>query len=116
MSHRALRAGHRLLLGTVAASALMAGTAYAQMPPPLWAGPYVGANLGWYQASVRSVDLNGYWYPGWTSTLSRSGVLGGVQAGFNWQFSSFVVGLEGDVDFGSASGSRNLSPPLSGQD
>jgi outer membrane immunogenic protein len=50
-----------------------------------WAGPYLGANLGY---AWGSVDNN---------PAKPSGFVGGVQAGYNWQSGSFVFGLEGDI-------------------
>ncbi|HEX7790948.1 MAG TPA: outer membrane protein [Afipia sp.] len=55
-----------------------------------WAGPYVGGNLGY----------------GWGDTTnnptSPSGVLGGIQAGYNWQSGALVFGVEGDLQLNSA--------------
>lgn len=56
-----------------------------------WAGPYVGANLGYAWGDVTN------------SIASPSGVIGGVQAGYNWQFGQWVVGLEGDIQGSGAS-------------
>jgi len=50
-----------------------------------WAGPYLGANLGY---AWGSVDNN---------PTQPSGLVGGVQAGYNWQSGAFVFGVEGDV-------------------
>ena len=57
-----------------------------------WAGPYIGGNLG-YQWG----DLNG-------GPLKPSGVSGGIQGGYNWQFGQFVIGAEADIQ---ASGSSH---------
>jgi outer membrane immunogenic protein len=56
-----------------------------------WAGPYVGANLGYAWGDITN------------SITSPSGVVGGVQAGYNWQFGQWVVGLEGDIQGSGAS-------------
>src|SRR3981081_3653507 len=56
--------------------------------PPLisrWAGPYLGANLGWAWGSVEN------------NVTKPSGFAGGVQAGFNWQTGPWVFGIEGDI-------------------
>src|SRR4030088_2317106 len=56
--------------------------------PPLiynWAGPYLGANLGWSWGSVEN------------NPTKPSGFGGGVQAGFNWQTGPWVFGIEGDI-------------------
>jgi outer membrane immunogenic protein len=63
--------------------------------PPLnmysWAGPYVGANLGYATGDITS------------SAADPSGFTGGIQGGYNWQFGQWVVGLEGDIQGSGAS-------------
>lgn len=64
------------------------GYGYAAAQPPMsWTGFYIGANAGW----------------GWGSSgsYSPSGFVGGLQAGYNWQFagSPFVVGIETDFNW-----------------
>src|SRR4030088_2657946 len=60
---------------------------YAVTPPLIysWAGPYLGANLGWSWGSVEN------------NPTKPSGFGGGVQAGFNWQTGPWVFGIEGDI-------------------
>src|ERR1700759_5258141 len=55
-----------------------------------WAGPYLGANLGY---GWGSVDNN---------PTSPSGFLGGAQVGYNWQSGGLVFGLEGDIQASAA--------------
>ena len=51
-----------------------------------WAGPYLGANLGYNWGSVSNSGTN------------PTGFAGGVQGGYNWQFGSpWVFGLEADI-------------------
>jgi outer membrane immunogenic protein len=50
-----------------------------------WAGPYLGANLGYAWGSVAN------------NPTKPSGFAGGVQAGYNWQSGAFVFGVEGDI-------------------
>ena len=93
---------NRIVLGAVAlivgggwtASAAAADLPYAPRAPytvnqPLnvysWAGPYLGANLGY---AWGSVDFN---------QTRPSGFEGGVQAGYNWQTGPWVFGVEGDI-------------------
>jgi outer membrane immunogenic protein len=61
-------------------------------PPPYlyWCGPYLGVNLG-FQSGVLS-----------NSTAKPSGILGGIQGGYNWQFGQWVAGWETDFQFSSA--------------
>jgi len=76
----------------------------AMAPAPWsWAGFYVGANVG--VASTRSsasddpaalpvVSLNGL-----TANANGTNVMGGVQAGYNWQIANAVVGVEADLSY-----------------
>ena len=73
-------------------------------PPPFnWTGFYVGANAGvvWGR-SEQTVDI----YTGLgvinPDDAKFTGVIGGVQAGYNWQFSNVVLGIEADIDASSA--------------
>jgi outer membrane immunogenic protein len=50
-----------------------------------WAGPYLGANLGYQWGSVDN------------NLAKPSGFEGGVQAGYNWQSGPWVFGVEGDI-------------------
>lgn len=55
-----------------------------------WKGPYVGANIGYQSGSVSN------------SPADPSGVVGGVQAGYNWQHGQFVFGAETDLQVSDA--------------
>ena len=61
-------------------------------PPPywIWAGPYVGANVGFQSGELSN------------SGARPSGVAAGFQGGFNWQFGQFVAGWESDIQLSSA--------------
>src|ERR1700742_5335360 len=94
MSKVALRAA-ALIAGSWIVSAQAADLSYYPQRGPYtvnqplnaysWAGPYLGANLGYEWGSV---DNN----------LTRpSGFEGGVQAGYNWQQGPWVFGVEGDL-------------------
>ena len=76
-------------LGSGAAAADI--TPYAAPPrETFWQGPYVGANLG-YQWGLATHTAN-----------KPSGVVGGLQSGYNWQIGSFVFGGETDLQFSDA--------------
>jgi outer membrane immunogenic protein len=91
----------RLVVGAAAlvaagwtASAKAADLNYGQRAPytvnqPLnaysWAGPYLGANLGYEWGSVNN------------NPAKPSGFVGGVQAGYNFQNGPWVFGVEGDI-------------------
>ena len=111
----------------------------AAPPTPIynWTGFYVGANAGgaWGQfGSSTAVDCNvpGFTPPGsfsylcntgfpgdgaavgaaGTGSFNASGFTGGLQAGYNWQVSSVVVGLESDFGAFKLQGSRQGSGTL----
>jgi outer membrane immunogenic protein len=85
------------LAGTVFAADLPSRAAPPVFTPPSipvfsWTGIYIGGQVG-YEFGTDSNDLN-------PSSTSSSGVIGGAHIGYNYQFSasSFVLGLEGDVE------------------
>lgn len=96
----------RFVSGTVAliatgwmASAQAADIPYGSRTPytvnqPLnfysWAGPYLGANLGYAWGSVEN------------NLTKPSGFVGGAQVGYNWQTGPWVFGVEGDIQATSA--------------
>ena len=62
-----------------------------------WTGPYIGAQLGY-----ADIDSNG-------GGLDGNGFLGGVHAGYRWDFGSYVAGAEidydsADIDLGGTAG------------
>jgi outer membrane immunogenic protein len=102
----------KILLAGVAFAAL-SGTAFAAdlpsrvaAPAPIiaavplftWTGFYVGVNAGygWSNNDFDAFDA--------ADVDDDGGFVGGAQAGYNYQIGSFVVGLEGDIqyaDFGA---------------
>src|SRR5262245_22421360 len=67
-----------------------------------WAGPYLGVNLG-YSAGKSKTDavfsdltLGAPLFATGSSDSLKS-LIGGVQAGYNWQAGNWVAGLEGDI-------------------
>jgi outer membrane immunogenic protein len=97
----------KLLLASLAATALCGGSATAAdlarrsvygPPPPViayfsWTGCYVGGNVGGLWAN-RDWDLGG--------SNTASGVIGGLQAGCNYQVGGWVFGIQGDYDWTNA--------------
>lgn len=82
-------------------------------PPPVftWTGVYVGADLA-YQWGTATTGI--YSAPGgaFLANLSNYGahsVLGGAHAGYNYQINQFVIGVEGDTNGASYSGSQNVA-------
>jgi outer membrane immunogenic protein len=93
-------------------------------PPPAppyfpfsWSGFYIGGNIGGAWEWARVTDVNAYAAaasPGTVTKLNSSGVFGGAQAGYSWQFGSFVAGLEGDIGGMSVGRSVRLTDTRSG--
>src|SRR5258708_9192061 len=61
-----------------------------------WAGPYLGANIGYEWGSVTN------------NPTKPSGFEGGAQAGYNFQSGPGVIGIEGDIE---ATGASDTFPP-----
>jgi len=87
-------------------SADMAVKMPVKAPPPLpapiysWTGFYVGGNVGysWGRSSTNATLVDSLSGTNTQSqTLKANGVLGGLQAGYNWQSSIWVLGGEADI-------------------
>jgi outer membrane immunogenic protein len=80
-------------LATPAIGTAAAADFYKAPPAPYvssgysWMGPYVGANFGYQWGDLTN------------SGARPSGIAGGGQAGYNWQYGQFVVGGETDLQF-----------------
>jgi outer membrane immunogenic protein len=102
----------KILLASVALFGFAGAASAADLPmraaPPApiiaaapiftWTGFYVGVNAGygWSNNDFDAVDL--------ADEDDDGGFVGGAQVGYNYQIGSFVVGLEGDIqyaDFGA---------------
>ncbi len=65
-----------------------------------WSGFYAGGHVGWGKADTNYTDPFGdvgFGAGPFSLAVRPSGALGGAQAGWNWQFGSFVLGVEGDL-------------------
>jgi outer membrane immunogenic protein len=72
-----------------------------------WTGFYVGANLGWsFGRSRTDVTIAGA--PFVSTSQRMDGILGGLQAGYNWQSGRAVFGLETDIQATAQKGSSSL--------
>ena len=104
------------LLTSVAVAALIASSPALAAPPiPYnWTGFYVGANLGGVRVHNTSQEIGpNYWFdnpPAPVYGANATGVIGGIQAGYNWQFQNFVFGVEGDLDLTSADATTSHVP------
>jgi outer membrane immunogenic protein len=130
---------NKLISGFVAATILpIASSAYAAdiarpvykapvmvAPTANWSGFYVGGNVGygWGDASsfnapaglISEVFFSNFGPNDFNTSFRQRGWNGGVQTGYNWQFSNAgVLGIEADIQFagvkGSVSNPAFLSP------
>jgi outer membrane immunogenic protein len=80
--------------GTASAAGLPRSSAPYYSPAPAsvynWSGAYAGLNLGYEWGKVTN------------SSVSPSGIEGGLQAGYNWQSGQFVLGAETDLQISGA--------------
>ena len=102
-------------LALIAAATIASATAQAAdmavkaPPPPIpvpiftWTGFYLGGNVGgaWTSNRIWEDRFGLEW-----NRSSDARFIGGGQIGYNWQFNSFVLGIEGDID-GMVNKSRN---------
>ena len=106
-----------LALGSAAAAADLPPA--PQLPPldaaPAWTGFYAGLNVGGAFGSSRNAfSIAGFGLPTFNTPLQ--GVVGGGEAGYNWQTGPWVLGLEANFEGSGLSGSRTAPclPPLCG--
>ena len=97
----------KILLASVALFGFAGAASAADLPmraaPPApiiaaapiftWTGFYVGVNAGygWSNDDFDAIDL--------ADDEDDGGFIGGAQVGYNYQIGSFVVGLEGDIQY-----------------
>lgn len=99
-----LAAAISMLFSGAAHAADASPGSYSKAPParaPIfsWTGFYVGGHLGggWSTSTATAITPTAS-FPAGTQFSSRhlNGALGGVQAGFNYQFDRWVLGVEGE--------------------
>ena len=65
-----------------------------------WTGVYVGGSVGGGLASLPVTDMDAFAPNVNGDTLKSTAALGGLHAGYNWQFASTaLVGVEGDFNW-----------------
>jgi outer membrane immunogenic protein len=64
-------------------------------PVPVWTGFYIGGNVGGGFSHKEFIDNFPVFDGVLDGTASPSGWVGGLQAGYNYQISSFLLGVEG---------------------
>jgi outer membrane immunogenic protein len=111
-----MRNSKLVIFTAVAISAALGIGAASAAPAYDWTGFYLGGNVGysWGQSEDRSTLSNGAGTVLFTSLDSSNldGVVGGGQAGFNWQIQNLVWGLEADIQATGQKGSRDFSCPI----
>ena len=92
------------------------GTAGAASPSFTWGGLYGGVHIGygWGNADTEltplptaAVFVN---LAPQTQSPDPDGVIGGLQAGYNWQWGAIVLGAETDFSWSAMSGTKQTSP------
>jgi outer membrane immunogenic protein len=108
-----------LLLSGIALGVLVAPVAAADLAPSFkaptpvytWTGAYIGGHAG--GAFGGEDAANPAIGTPVTYSTNPSGFLGGVQAGYNYQFApNFLVGAEADMSWSAASGNYNFITTL----
>ena len=79
-------------------------------PVPVWAGFYVGGNIGGGWADATS-DFSTSGPVFGTADNHMTGVAGGAQAGYNWQRGRLLLGAEADFQFANIDGSLSTNCP-----
>jgi opacity protein-like surface antigen len=80
----------------------------AYPPQPVWTGLYVGVHAGGAFSGENA--SSGFIGTPVTWSTNPSGVIGGLQFGYNYQFSpNWLVGAELDLSWSSASGNFNFA-------
>ena len=113
------------LFATVNTNALAADMAVKAPPAPVpvysWAGFYVGGNIGYSWGEARN-DWNVFApntttcaIAGTAMCISGSdaarleGIIGGLQAGYNWTSGKYLVGIEGDIQYSGQKRDQNFN-------
>ena len=77
------------------------------VPPPIWTGFHVGAYAGFAFSGEDATSA--FFGTPVTFSTNPSGVLGGLEAGYDYQFSpNWLVGAELDLSWTTASGNFNF--------
>ncbi len=89
-------------IGMFAAANAQAADLYVPPPPPpapvwSWTGPYAGLHVGAVDGDIDD-NLSEFDIVG--DSMDPNGIMGGIQAGYNFQFDSIVLGIEGDLSLG----------------
>jgi outer membrane immunogenic protein len=101
------------LSAATALAVLVSQGAFAAPVTYNWSGFYVGANAGWAWGRQSTAPIISGSGPVSTST-AISGVIGGGQIGYNWQFNRIVLGLEADFQASGQNGDFTTNNSVAG--
>jgi opacity protein-like surface antigen len=84
--------------------------AASELPSSDWTGFYIGGHFGYgtgrFGSDTNAEPLQGAFFP-----HSVTGMIGGYQAGHNWEIANrLVVGVEADISYGSPVDIPRLAP------
>ena len=105
------------IVGAASAADMAVKAPPIALPPPcVWCGFYAGLNAG----GSWSNNAADYTFLGATPPIfasaspQQSSFIGGGQIGYNWQWNSFVLGIEGDIAWRDRTATANLLPFVPG--
>ncbi len=86
-------------------------------PPPVlsWSGLYLGGNIGYGWGQKSFIDNFSSPLGSTDATPNPSGIVGGLQAGYNFQITSHLIGIEGNFDWSGAKTSFSCFPSAAPQ-
>ena len=85
-------------------------------PVPIWAGFYIGGNVGGGWSRQQFIDNFDAPFGAVDATPNSSGVVGGGQAGYNWQINNWgLIGVEGGFTGTNAKSTFSCFPLLAPQ-
>ena len=107
----------KVLFASVCALMFGANSYAADIIPPSnydWSGFYLGAQFGytWENEDLTLTPNGGTAYN--TTHSNPNFLVGGVNAGYNWQESNFVFGVEADAEAKGLNNSYAIGAPFSG--
>ena len=114
-----------MLATTLAGPAVAADMGLPFKAPPSyapafsWSGTYVGANLGgtwgsFHMDPFSTNNVTGVVGAAAGASLSDTSLIGGFQAGYNWQVGQWVLGLEQDYQFTGLKRTSGFAAPAAG--
>lgn len=82
---------------------------------PSWTGFYFGGNVGYGWSQKEFIDNFSAPFGADDGSVAATGVVGGLQGGYNYQIGSILVGAEGGFTWSGATGTFSCFPLLAPQ-